>query len=99
MNKEKKPNENKKNTAVGNVILDAMKVRVRHPKGGMVIGKIVRYDSGSPHYSPFYIVDIGERQSVKAPAHEVEAENHDELTKQYTKIFAEVQRRLSNNIK
>ena len=91
MNNEKKPNENR--------ILDAMKVRVRHPKGGMVIGKIVRYDSGSPHQSPFYIVDIGERQSVKAPAHEVEAENHDELSTQYNKIFAEVQRRLSSNIK
>lgn len=73
---------------------EPVKVRVRHPKGGMVIGKVVRYDSGHPGYSPFYVVDIGEYESVKAPAHEVEAENHDQLTKQFKSIFAEVQQRL-----
>ena len=69
-------------------------VRVPHPRGGMAIGKVVRFDSGGAGYSPFYIVDIGEYGSVKVPAHKVEAENRDELTKQFKSIFAEVQQRL-----
>ena len=60
----------------------------------MAIGKVVRFDSGGAGYSPFYVVDIGEYGSVKVPAHKVEAENHDELTKQFKSIFAEVQQRL-----
>jgi len=46
---------------------------VRVPnKGRMVKGKIVRYDKGDSHGSPFYIVDIGEYASIKVPAHNVE---------------------------
>ena len=72
-----------------------LRVRVPHPRGGMVIGKVIRYDDGSPHYSPFYVVEVeGEQASIKVPAHKVEAENHDELTKQFQGIFAEVQQRL-----
>ena len=70
------------------------KVRVPHPKGGMAIGTIVRYDEGDSRRSPFYVVDIGEYASLKVPAHKVEAENHEQLTKQYNHIFAEVQTRL-----
>ena len=72
-----------------------LKVRVPHPKGGMAIGKVIRYDDGSPHYSPFYVVELeGEQASIKVPAHKVEAENHDEITTQFQGIFAEVQQRL-----
>ena len=74
--------------------MKAMKVRVPHPKGGMAIGKVVRYDKGSSQDPPFYVVDIGEYASLKVPAHKVEAENHDELTKQFKHIFAEVQVKL-----
>ena len=74
--------------------MKATKVRVPHPKGGMTIGTVVRYDKGSSQDPPFYVVDIGEYASLKVPAHKVEAENHDELTKQFKHIFAEVQVRL-----
>jgi hypothetical protein len=75
-------------------MIKPIKVRVPHPKGGMVIGKVVRYDRGSMQDSPFYVVDVGEYASIKVPAHKVEAENHEQLTKQYNHIFAEVQTRL-----
>lgn len=72
-----------------------LKVRVPHPKGGMAIGKVIRYDDGKPHYSPFYIVELeGMQASIKVPAHKVEAENHDEITAQFQGIFAEVQQKL-----
>ena len=75
-------------------MIKPIQVRVPHPKGGMVIGKVVRYDRGSMQDSPFYVVDVGEYASIKVPAHKVEAENHEQLTKQYNHIFAEVQTRL-----
>ena len=69
-----------------------LKVRVPHPKGGMAIGTVVRYaEHDSP---PAYIVDIGEYASLRVPAHRVEAENHDEITKSFKSILAEVQARL-----
>jgi hypothetical protein len=43
-------------------------VKVPH-RGKMVSGKVVRYDNGKPHFSPFYIVDVGEYASVHVPAH------------------------------
>ena len=54
------------------ILKKGTEVKVAHPaKGkGIVTGKIVRYDKGGPH-SPFYIVDIGERQSEKVPAHKI----------------------------
>ena len=57
------------------ILKPGTKVQVAHPaKGkGMVTGKIVRYDKGGPH-SPFYVVDIGERQSEKVPAHKIKEE-------------------------
>ena len=71
-----------------------LKVRVPHPKGGMIIGTVVRYaENDRP---PAYIVDIGEYKSLRVPAHKVEAENHDEITKTFEAIMAEVQARLAN---
>ena len=57
------------------ILKPGTKVKVAHPaKGkGMVTGKIVRYDKGGPH-SPFYVVDIGEYQSEKVPAHKIKEE-------------------------
>ena len=57
------------------ILKPGTKVKVAHPaKGkGMVTGKIVRYDKGGP-YSPFYVVDIGEYQSEKVPAHKIKEE-------------------------
>lgn len=46
-------------------------VYVAH-KGRTVEGAVVRYDNGKPYGSPFYVVDIGEYESVIVPAHEVE---------------------------
>ena len=48
------------------------KVKVPH-KGKMVQGKVVRYDKGGPE-SPFYVVDVGERESVKIPEHKIKEE-------------------------
>ena len=45
-------------------------VRVPH-KGKMMPGKVVRYDKGDKHGSPFYVVDVGEYESPKVPAHYV----------------------------
>jgi hypothetical protein len=46
-------------------------VKVPH-KGKMVSGKVVRYDKGSGAESSFYVVDVGEYESLKVPAHKVE---------------------------
>ena len=71
-----------------------LKVRVPHPKGGMVIRTVVRYaENDRP---PAYIVDIGEYKSLRVPAHKVEAENHDEITKTFASVLAEVQSRLQD---
>lgn len=50
------------------------KVRVPH-KGKMVDGKVVRYDLGgyqTNHGWPFYVVDVGEYESIKVPVDRVE---------------------------
>jgi len=54
------------------ILKKGAKVKVAHPaKGkGMVTGKVVRYDDQGPG-SPFYVVDIGEYQSEKVPAHKI----------------------------
>jgi hypothetical protein len=45
------------------------KVRVPH-RGRMVTGKVVRYDKGSLYHGvPFYVVDVGEYESIKVPLH------------------------------
>ena len=69
-----------------------VKVRVPHPKGGMAIGTVVRYaENDTP---PAYIIDIGERASLRVPAHKVEAENPDAITKNFSKILAEIEQNL-----
>jgi hypothetical protein len=52
---------------------EGTKVRVPH-KGKMTSGKVVRYDQGYRHGSPFYVVDVGEYESIKVPEHKVERE-------------------------
>lgn len=41
-------------------------------KGKMVKGKIVRSDKGDKHGSPFYVVDVGDAESIKVPSHKIE---------------------------
>ena len=47
------------------------KVMVPH-RGRMVPGVVVRYDSGRPYNSPFYVVDVGEYESLTVGAHNIE---------------------------
>jgi len=46
------------------------KVKVPH-KGKLVSGKVVRYDKGDPHGTAFYVVDVGEYESLKVPVHKI----------------------------
>ena len=47
------------------------KIKVPH-KGKIVQGKVVRYDKGDPHGgSPYYVVNVGEYESIKVPVHKV----------------------------
>lgn len=47
--------------------------RVHFPHNGkMKFGKVVRFDKGEPHGSPFYVVDHGDVTSAKVPAHKAE---------------------------
>ena len=48
------------------------KIMVPH-KGMMAQGTVVRYDKGDRHGSPFYVVDVGEYESIKVPVHVVES--------------------------
>lgn len=42
-------------------------------RGDLVKGEIVRYDKGDVNgRSPFYVVDIGEYESILLPAHDLE---------------------------
>lgn len=41
-------------------------------KGRMVSGKVIRYDKGDMHGSPFYVVDVGEYESLTIPAYKIE---------------------------
>ena len=60
------------------------KVKVRH-KGKMIRGKVVRYDKGGRGESPFYVVDVGEYESPKIPAHKIDEEVElDEAEADYT---------------
>lgn len=45
-------------------------VKVPH-KGKMTKGKVVRYDKGSKHGTPFYVVNVGEYESLKVPVHKI----------------------------
>jgi predicted RNA binding protein YcfA (HicA-like mRNA interferase family) len=49
------------------------KVKVPH-KGKMVSGKVVRHDKGDAHGTPFYVVDVGDYESKKVSAHNVQKE-------------------------
>ena len=42
----------------------------------MVKGKVVRYDKGGPE-DPFYVVDVGENESPKIPAHKIKEDTDD----------------------
>ena len=46
------------------------KVKVPH-KGKLVTGKIVRYDKGDKHGWPYYVIDVGEYESIKVPVDKV----------------------------
>lgn len=48
-------------------------VRVSH-KGKMVSGKIVRHEKGSKQDPESYVVDVGEPESIKVPAHKINEE-------------------------
>lgn len=69
------------------VELDEMNNQIHHPgtkvkvphRGKMVSGKVVRHDKGDKYGSPFYVVDVGEYESAKVPAHNVTKEEF-ELT-------------------
>ena len=66
--------KNKKNWASkGDIIPNNAIIKVPH-NGKMVSGKVVRHDKGDyPGYStPFYVVDVGEYESIKVPDREVE---------------------------
>ena len=42
-------------------------------------GKVVRYDKGDRHGSPFYIIDVGKYESEKIPAHNVVKEDVEQI--------------------
>jgi hypothetical protein len=67
---------------------DGTAVKVPH-KGQMVSGKVVRYDKGSGAESSFYVVDVGEYESLKVPAHEVKKLSESQLTEsESTEVIA-----------
>ena len=57
--------------AEGTKLTRGSKVQIPY-QGKLVSGTIVRYDPGSEHESPFYIVDVGTLRSEKVPAHKIE---------------------------
>ena len=70
------------------VLKPGTKVKVPH-KGKMVKGKIVRYDKGSRAEGPFYVVDVGEYESPKIPAHKIDEEAElDEAKPEYQVKYA-----------
>ena len=48
-------------------------MKVPH-NGKMVSGKVVRHDKGDAHGTPFYVVDVGDYESKKVSAHNVQKE-------------------------
>tara|TARA_Y100001951_G_scaffold80047_1_gene67976 strand:+ start:292 stop:525 length:234 start_codon:yes stop_codon:yes gene_type:complete len=60
----------------------------------MCFGKVVRYEEALDR-SPFYVVDIGEYQSLKVPAHIIEKDNklavHQEVKNILGKMYADLQ--------
>jgi len=52
------------------ILARGTKVRVPH-QGKLVTGKIVRFDKGDKHGSPFYVVDIGKLRSEKIPVQKI----------------------------
>ena len=64
----------KEEVELDEVLRPGTKVKVPH-KGKMVKGKIVRFDKGVKGYEgPFYVVDVGEYESPKIPAHKIKEE-------------------------
>jgi len=63
-------------------------------KGKMVKGKVIRYDKGGPE-DPFYVVDVGENESPKIPAHKIKEEyiKEDWLDKELRKVEMEWMKR------
>ena len=62
-------------------------VTVPH-KGKLVNGKIVRYEAGGGGYSPAYVVDIGEYESIMVEPNKVRqgvAEEEDKMDSRYSK--------------
>lgn len=57
------------------ILPDGTKIKIPH-RGKPTVGTVVRYDNGKPHYSPFYVIDVGEYASVKFPAHRVSEFGH-----------------------
>ena len=56
------------------ILTKGTEVKIPH-RGELTTGTVVRYDNGRPHCSPFYIVDVGEYESVKCPAHRTRKAN------------------------
>jgi len=67
-----------KNVELDEIHAPGTKVRVPH-KGKAVPGKVVRHDKGDKHGSPFYVVDVGEYESPKVPAHQVRTEEVEQI--------------------
>jgi hypothetical protein len=57
------------------VLKPGTKVQTLNAHGKIVDGKIVRYEDGKPHGSPFYVVDVGAYKSEIVPAHKIKNKN------------------------
>ena len=70
---EAKSRANSQGMAEGseNILPRGTSVTVLH-KGKQVPGKIVRYDAGKGGYSPAYVVDIGEYESIFVPVSKIQ---------------------------
>jgi len=64
-----------KTKVLDEIYASGTKVIVPH-KGKMVLGKVVRYDKGGKYGSPFYVVDVGEYESLIVPAHHIMRQAH-----------------------
>ena len=68
-------NETIRRVLVNEILKKGDTVTVPH-KGKLVKGKVVRYDKGGPE-DPFYVVDVGENESPKIPAHKIKEDSDD----------------------
>ena len=64
-----------KTKVLDEIYASGTKVIVPH-KGKMVLGKVVRYDKGGKYGSPFYVVDVGEYESLIVPTHHIMRQAH-----------------------